>query len=381
MGNTKRRRRRGLDRRLLILLSITPVGCLFALLLGLALTWYLFPTRFVNAEISELPPEEAQQIVIMAAADFAEHQDLERANEFLAQLKVPNPPQYVSLVAEQLIRTNRGPVDPEIEAVVRLADALNVSTVSMIAYVSTPTPLPTDTPIPTPTATSTPVIPTSVPTEVPTALPEVAAQPVDAETEAVAEEVAVVAEVAPMDTPVPEVVPPTNTPAPPPPTDTPVPEPTPVPEFDFIITKQRLLTKDENGGCAGNHNIFVDVVDASGNPIKGVQLGDTWNNPGPVTGHKGDDKPGRAEYDLYKDGGYHVLVKSDPTAGREVTSQVTELLSSDDWKIGIPRLIEAGYCPDEATCRVLWNSGVFGEGNNSLCWGHYSWEVTFQRTW
>lgn len=381
MGNTKRRRRRGLDRRLLILLSITPVGCLFALLLGLALTWYLFPTRFVNAEISELPPEEAQQIVIMAAADFAEHQDLERANEFLAQLKVPNPPQYVSLVAEQLIRTNRGPVDPEIEAVVRLADALNVSTVSMIAYVSTPTPLPTDTPIPTPTATSTPVIPTSVPTEVPTALPEVAAQPVNAETEAVAEEVAVVAEVAPMDTPVPEVVPPTNTPAPPPPTDTPVPEPTPVPEFDFIITKQRLLTKDENGGCAGNHNIFVDVVDASGNPIKGVQLGDTWNNPGPVTGHKGDDKPGRAEYDLYKDGGYHVLVKSDPTAGREVTSQVTELLSSDDWKIGIPRLIEAGYCPDEATCRVLWNSGVFGEGNNSLCWGHYSWEVTFQRTW
>lgn len=381
MGNTKRRRRRGLDRRLLILLSITPVGCLFALLLGLALTWYLFPTRFINAEISELPPEEAQQIVIMTATDFAEHQDLERANEFLSQLKVPNPPQYVSLVAEQLIRTNRGPVDPEIEAVVRLADALNVSTVSMIAYISTPTPLPTDTPIPTPTATSTPVIPTAVPTEVPTALPEVAAQPLQAETEAVAEEVAVVAEVAPTDTPVPEVVPPTNTPAPPPPTDTPVPEPTPVPEFDFIITKQRLLTKDENGGCAGNHNIFVDVVDVNGNPIKGVQLGDTWNNPGPVTGHKGDDKPGRAEYDLYKDGGYHVLVKSDPTAGREVTSQVTELLSSDDWKIGIPRLIEAGYCPDEATCRVLWNSGVFGEGNNSLCWGHYSWEVTFQRTW
>ena len=75
------------------------------------------------------------------------------------------------------------------------------------------------------------------------------------------------------------------------------------------------------------------------------------------------------------------MVKSDPTAGREVTSQVTELLSSDDWKIGIPKLIEAGYCPDEATCNVLWNSGVFGVGNNSLCWGHYSWEVVFQRTW
>jgi hypothetical protein len=154
-----------------------------------------------------------------------------------------------------------------------------------------------------------------------------------------------------------------------------------VPDVDFVIVKQRLLTKEENGGCAGNHNIFIDVIDANGNPIKGVQLGDIWNNPGPVTGHKGEDLPGRAEYDLYKDSGYHVLVKEDPTAGRPVTSEVTELLSADDWKIGIPRLIEAGYCPDEATCRVLWNSGTFGEGNNSLCWGHYSWEVVFQRTW
>jgi hypothetical protein len=168
-----------------------------------------------------------------------------------------------------------------------------------------------------------------------------------------------------------------------PPTDTPTPEPTATtkPDVDFVIVKQRLLTRDENGGCAGNHNIFVEVIDAAGNPIKGVQLGDVWNNPGPVTGHKGDDKPGRAEYDLYKNGGYHILVKSDPTAGREVTSQVTELLSSDDWKIGIPKLIEAGYCPDEGTCNALWNSGVFGVGSNSLCWGHYSWEVVFQRTW
>jgi len=381
MGSPKRRRRRGLDRRLLIFLTIAPVGCLFALLLGLVVTWYLFPTRFVNAEISELPPEEAQQIVVMAAADFAEHQDLDRANEFLAQLAVPNPPQYVSLIAEQLIRTNRGPVDPEIENVVRLADALNVSTVSMIAYISSPTPIPTDTPIPSPTATSTPVVPTlPPPTE---AVVEVATPITDSPAEAatVVEEVAVVAqEIAPTETPPPEVVPPTDTPIPIP-TDTPVPEPTPVPEFDFIITKQRLLTKDENGGCAGNHNVFVDVIDAAGSPIKGVQIGDIWNNPGPVTGHKGDDDPGRAEYDLYKDGGYYLLVKSDPTAGREVTSQTTELLSADDWKIGIPRLIEAGYCPDEGTCRVLWNSGVFGEGNNSLCWGHYSWEVTFQRTW
>ena len=375
MGRRTRRRRRGLDRRLLILFSITPVGCLFALVIGLGITWYLFPTRFINAEISQMPQEEAQQIVIMAAADFAEHQDLERANGFLAELEVPNTAQYVSLVAEDLIRINRGPVGQEIENVVRLADALNVSTVSMIAYISTPTPLPSSTPPPSPTSTYTPVVLTDTPAPVvPTHTPfaEEAAAEVQAEEEAPAEAIQAA------DTPTPEVAPPTHTPVPP--TDTPEPTATPAPEFDFIITKQRLYTKEENGGCLGNHSIFVSVIDAAGAPIKGVELGDVWGNPGPITGHKGDDQPGIAVYDLYKNG-FKIFVKHDPTAGREVTSQVSELLSSNDWEIGIPKLIEAGYCPDESTCRVLWNSGVFGEGNNSLCWGHYSWDVVFQRTW
>lgn len=365
-----RRRKRGLnlDRRLLILFSIMPIGCLVALFVGLAITWYLFPTRFVNARISDLTEDKADEIVIMAAADYAEHQDLNRAEELLAELKVPNTAQYVSLVAERLIRTHRGPVDEEIQNVVNLADALGVSTISMIAYVSTPTPtptetpLPTDTPLPTPTPTNTLVV-ESTPT------PDAVAVAAAAPTEAV-----------PTDTPVPEptAVPPTQAPASP--TDTPTPVPSPTAAFDFVITKERILSIEENGGCRGMHNIFVNVVDAQGSPIKGVQLADVWGNPGPITGHKGDDKPGYAEYDLFKNG-YKIFVQSDPTAGRPVTSQVSGMLSSNDWEIGIPKLIEAGYCPDEGTCKVLWNSGVFGEGNNSLCWGHYSWEVTFQRTW
>ncbi len=365
----RRRKKRGLriDRRLLILLAATPIGCLLAMLVGLLITWYLFPTRFVDASISELPQEEADEVVIMVAADFAEHQDVERASELLAELKVPNKAQYVSMVAERMIRTNRGPVDEEIENVVRLADALGVSTVSMILYVSTPTPTPTETPLPTPTPTNTRVVEPVVVEAVAETAVEAEAAPTDTPE-------------SPTDTPEPTSVPATNTPAPP--TDTPEPTATPVPEVDFIITKQRLLTKDENGGCVGMHSIFVTVVDAAGNPIKGAELADEWAavNPGPVTGHKGDDQPGLAVYDLYKNG-YKIFVKNDPTAGRPVTSQISELLSSNDWEIGIPRLIEAGYCPDEGTCRVLWNSGVFGEGNNSLCWGHYSWEVTFQRTW
>jgi hypothetical protein len=355
-----------------------PVGCLLAILIGLAVAWYLAPTRFVNARVSDLYQENADEIVIMAAADFARHEDIERARELLAELNVPNTAQYVSLVAERMIRTNRGPIDEDIKNVVDLADALGVSTISMIAYVAPPTSTPTDTPPPTPTATNTLVVQS---TEVVQAT--VAESAVETEAEVGARE-------EPMPTPT-EEIPPTDIPVPPtdippPPTNTPEPPPTPEPvaapvsEFDFVITKQRLMTRDENGGCEGMHNIFTTVVDAAGNPIKGVELGDVWGNPGPATGHKGDDKPGIAVYDLYKNG-FKIFVLNDPTAGRPVTSQVTELLSTNDWEIGIPKLIEAGYCPDEPTCRVLWNSGVFGEGNNSLCWGHYSWEVVFQRTW
>ncbi|MCQ3975835.1 MAG: hypothetical protein DPW09_20555 [Anaerolineae bacterium] len=363
----KRNRRTKIDRRILILLSITPIGCLLAMLAGLVVAWYLFPTRFVNAKISDLSPDEAQQVVIMAAADFAEHEDIDRAHELLAELKVPNTAQYVSMVAEQMVRTNRGEVDQDVKNVVRLADALGVSTVSMIAYVSTPTPVPTETPVPTDT-------PPPTPTPTNTLVVEATPTPDAAALAAAATE-----EVPPTETATPEPAAPPPTPVPVPPTDTPAPTETPKPEFDFIVTKQRLMTKDENGGCAGNHNIYITVVDAAGTPINGVEIGDVWNNPGPKTEPK-NGKEGQAEYLLFKNG-FKIFVKNDPTAGRPVTSQVTELLSSNDWEIGIPKLIEAGYCPDEGTCSTLWNSGVFGVGNNSLCWGHYSWEVVFQRTW
>ena len=47
-----------------------PIGCLLATLLGLVVAWYLAPTRFVNARISDLPEEYGDEIVIMAAADY-----------------------------------------------------------------------------------------------------------------------------------------------------------------------------------------------------------------------------------------------------------------------------------------------------------------------
>ncbi len=354
-------------RSLIVLLSLAPFGCLCAILLGLTISWYVVPTRFTDMAMADLSTEYADEVVLMTAADYANHGDLGRAEESLDQLQVANPAQYVSLVAERLIQRHRGPITEDLKNVVLLADALNVSTSAMIAYIASPTATPTVTPLPTDTATATRVVP---PTETPTETP--------------------IATETPTETP----VPPTNTPAPP--TNTPVPvvqqvveeptptpppaEPTPTPAFDFTITKQRLLTKEENGGCLGKHQIFIDVVDVNGSPINGVEVGDTWGNPGPTTGHKGADYPGRAEIDLFKNG-FYIVVRNDPTAGRPVTSEQTILLSSNDWEIGIPRLIEAGYCPDQGTCEQLWNSGEFGVGANSLCWGHYSWEVVFQRSW
>jgi hypothetical protein len=75
MAGRKKTKKRGLDRRLLILFTIMPIGCLLALLVGLVITWFLLPTRFVNAENSALSEDETHGIVVMAAADFAEYED------------------------------------------------------------------------------------------------------------------------------------------------------------------------------------------------------------------------------------------------------------------------------------------------------------------
>lgn len=395
----RRRKQNRWIRPLLILLSIAPVGCLCAIFVGLSITWYFDPLHVTNAKVPELSEEFADEIVIMAAADYANTQDIQRAQLTLDELHAANSAQYVSLVAERLIRRHRGPVTEDIQNVVLLADALNVSSSAMIAYISsptatmTPTPLPTDTPTatavipPTETATVTP-LPTDTPEAPPTEEPatETPVPPTDTPVPVVVEEQAVVEEVAPVPELVEEVAPAAV--EEPPAEESavagiqadPASEVTPQPGVDFVITKQRMLTKEENGGCLGMHQVFVTVVDVNGNPIQGVIIEDVWGNFKVPTGHKGADKPGFAELDMYKNG-FYFFVGQDPTAGRPVTSQQTELLSTNDWEIGIPRLIKAGYCPDEGSCRTLWNSGVFGEGANSLCWGHYSWEVVFQRTW
>lgn len=175
-------------------------------------------------------------------------------------------------------------------------------------------------------------------------------------------------------------VPPTPTPAAPPtaaPTPVPV-EPTP-PPVDFVVQNVRLFSNPENGGisingsvnnCGYGHNINVLVVDAAGQPLDGVVIGDKYNNPRQITGSRG---PGRAEYLLYGNG-YELLVVEDNNAGRPVSSEMSQVLSAKDEEIPIPMLIAAEYCASEAECAQRVR-------DNLLCRGHYSWDITFQRTW
>ena len=169
------------------------------------------------------------------------------------------------------------------------------------------------------------------------------------------------------------------TPIPPAPTSTPVPAQPDPPPVDFVIVEQRLWTNEENGGwspggsvsnCGYGHEIHVEVIDAAGNPLDGIILKDTYNNPPQITGSKG---PGRAQYLLYFNG-YNIFVAEDGSAGRPVTSETSATLSAKEVEIPIPWLIAAHYCANEEECQLRVSQ-------NALCQGHYSWTLKFQRVW
>ncbi len=194
----------------------------------------------------------------------------------------------------------------------------------------TVTPTPTDTPVPTetplPTATFTPV-PTDTP--VPTPEPRRVAQQAAPAAEAV---VAAAAAKAPAAAPR-----------------------LPQPAVEWRLASSRRMTACEN---KGNHNIFINVLDAAGNPLDGVVLIQTSDgNPGDildrtVSGAKG---PGKAEFTMWK-GAYYMVFVSGGDGSPASTEMARGLTSS---------------FTDESECSD-------GGGGNTLF--HNSFEVIFQRT-
>ncbi len=297
--------------------------------------------------------DEKEAATLRVAQAFVANKDLSAAESQLAELNLPNRAQWVGLVADKYL--NEGRDEQATRALIALAQAMGSGTDAMALFVATatptqtPSPLPTSTPTPLPTATST-ATPTAtpVPTDTPTPAPTATSRP-------------------------PSATPVRATPTPVPPT---VP---PKPAVDYRVVKSRLLTIAENGGCNGNHNFFVQVIDANGAPVNGAIVQRVYvPEETSVSGSKdspfaqGTTGQGWGQFDIFKNGD-QLLVIADPTKG-PVTSEVTRSMSVRDEEIPIPELIGAGYCGSEAECSQLI-------AENRLCRFHYSYEVVFQRTW
>jgi hypothetical protein len=67
---------------------------------------------------------------------------------------------------------------------------------------------------------------------------------------------------------------------------------------DFCVTYQAMVPIWENGGCVGNHSIYITVLEGlpPGKPMDGVVIGDTYNNVEVASGSHG---PGQTEITLW----------------------------------------------------------------------------------
>jgi hypothetical protein len=220
-------------------------------------------------------------------------------------------------------------------------------------FTPTATPLPTDTPLPTPTAqpSDTPLPPTETP------LPPTEVLPTDT---------AVVQTAVPAtDTPAPSTNTPTprpaNTSAPATPTQKP---PTPRPQVDFKIKEIYAFT-DGSRGPTGLHNAYFTVTDSGGAPIDGIIIQEVNNQP-TLQVVSGDKGPGKTEFTMWA-ADYRFKVVGNAN-GQAFSSETTHVLSIVFEHAVWDDLIRGGICSDEASCRALGPM-------------HFSYQVTFQRTW
>ncbi len=362
------------------------------------------------------------------ASDYARSEDLTLAQAALDQLGVANPSQLLLSLTEADISAGRS--RDEIEPLAQLVDALGIHSPKLVAYLA-PTATPTATPVPPtatalpptatplPTATSRPLTPTLQPTVTPTAEPQQArvvaassvnlrsgpgrAYPVVGQMRA-NQELAIIARNANGDWwqldwdgqgqawvagtvvsvlgPIDTVQVAKNIPTPPPqPTATPRPTagPTATPQPagpDFRLISRRLYDVYENGGflagtsvnCGGGQILHVYVQDAAGNLLNGVTVREEGGEHQElVSGSKG---PGMVEYNLYWPGKDVTIVRD--VDGHSVTSDTGAAPTNTD-AIPFDILISAKYCTDAADCTHFVSRGG--------CNGHYSWDITFRRSY
>jgi hypothetical protein len=175
---------------------------------------------------------------------------------------------------------------------------------------------------------------------------------------------------------------PTNTRPPAPPTVPPAPaatatpKPAPNPGTPYVLKSLRVrpLGQDAQQCGGGEHNIFVTVVDAGGNPIDGVRVREVFTGIVHGSGEKG---PGLVDFDIYMDGGGQIEIVDE---NNNPLSPQSRGMSANlpEWDL----FLAAGYCnckpyPDVESCRAGWEARDFRYMPNS----HYVYDVVFQRTY
>lgn len=383
-----------------------------------------------------LSSEAKEARTLEIAADYAQDNDLARAQARLDELDVANSAQWVAMLAERYITEASDQVVAH--QLASLAQALGCSSERVARYLAPPTPTPVATPTaePTPTPqppTSTPELPTPMPkAKPPTATPNPPTStpqpptPTPLSQPQVVVKSSVNARRGPgtaypllgtlekgqrfdivgrnaagdwwqicclageqawvygqlVDTVGPtaavavaaNIPPPPPTPTPAPPTATPAPTRPPV---DYVVKSLRLrpVGQDAQRCNAGENSIWVYVVDPAGNPLDGVRVRENYTGIIHVTGAQGKGS-GRVQYDIYRGGGGQVDIVDE--AGNRI-SEVSRNMSAD-WP-DFDLIKAAGYCnckphPDDASCQAdLVNKTYL------FAVGHYTYEVVFQRTW
>jgi hypothetical protein len=319
------------------------------------------PIRYTNVEPRDLSLQYQGDYLFLIAADYAQTGDLQTAEQRLNQLGFS--PQFLA-DRTQVELFERNPIAA---AMAQLATDLGAGTPALSALLLTPTSTLPPRFTPTPTATSTPS-PTATPTNTPLATATLTPTHTIPATETA---IPVVETVRPTQRPATATVRATVA-APVVPTTPPVPTAPTAPAVAFVVESTRMLTLQENQGCQGLHNAFVTVLDQTGNPLNGVTLALVWPDGRDIltTGHK-PEFPGQVVFDLYGD--YRVMVVSD-VGGQSVQSQQSPMITSHTPNNS--DLIRGGYCADENDCTARRNAVP-----QQLCFGSYSWAITFRRTY
>lgn len=140
---------------------------------------------------------------------------------------------------------------------------------------------------------------------------------------------------------------------------------------------QRMLHINENAGVVGNHNIYVHVYDANGNPLNGVIICRVYalqlQPPDPhACGVSGETGPGRMHFDVYS-GDIVYVATADPA--HSPRSPYTRRLEQEPANMeNLQELVDNGYCASVEDCQARIPI-------NNLVRFHYSYEVHFRRRW